>query len=67
MPTPEDKARENIDCLLAKAGWAVHDKSDANIFAYRSLAIRNFATVLPTIFSTPTAESWGLSGLKMNA
>ncbi|MBI2363928.1 MAG: DEAD/DEAH box helicase family protein, partial [Deltaproteobacteria bacterium] len=43
MPTPEDKARENIDRLLAQAGWAVRDQSDANILAYRGLAIRNFS------------------------
>jgi type I restriction enzyme R subunit len=42
MPTPEDKARENIDRLLTQAGWAVRDQSDANILAYRGLAIRNF-------------------------
>src|SRR5947208_8006314 len=42
MPNPEDKARENIDRLLAKAGWAVRDQSDANILAYRGVAIRNF-------------------------
>jgi len=27
MPTPEDKARENIDGLLTQAGWAVRDLS----------------------------------------
>jgi len=42
MPTPEDQARENIDRLLTKAGWAVRDQSDANILTYRGLAIRNF-------------------------
>jgi type I restriction enzyme, R subunit len=42
MPTPEDKARDNIDRLLAKAGWAVRDQNDANILAYRGVAIRNF-------------------------
>ena len=42
MPTPEDKARENIDRLLTQAGWAVRDQSDANILAYRGVAIRNF-------------------------
>jgi len=42
MPTPEDKARENIDRLLTQAGWAVRNQSDANILAYRGLAIRNF-------------------------
>jgi hypothetical protein len=33
MPTPEDKARENIDRLLTQAGWAVRDQSAANILA----------------------------------
>ena len=42
MPTPEDKARENIDQLLTQAGWAVPDQSNANILAYRGVAIRNF-------------------------
>ena len=42
MPTPEDQARENIDQLLTKAGWAVRDQSEANILAYRGIAIRNF-------------------------
>ena len=42
MPNPEDKARENIEKLLTQAGWAVRDQSDANIFAYRGVAIRNF-------------------------
>jgi type I restriction enzyme R subunit len=42
MLTPEDKARENIDRLLTQAGWAVRDQSDANILAYRGVAIRNF-------------------------
>ena len=42
MPTPEDKARENIDRLLTQAGWAVRDQSGANILAYRGVAIRNF-------------------------
>jgi type I site-specific restriction endonuclease len=42
MPTPEDRARENIDRLLTQAGWAVRDQTDANILAYRGVAIRNF-------------------------
>jgi hypothetical protein len=43
MPTPEDKARENIDRLITQAASAVRDQSDANILAYRGVAIRNFA------------------------
>jgi type I restriction enzyme, R subunit len=42
MPTPEDKARENIDRLLTQAGWAVRNQSDTNILAYRGVPIRNF-------------------------
>jgi type I restriction enzyme R subunit len=42
MPTPEDKATENIDQFLIKAGWAVRDQTDANILAYRGVAIRKF-------------------------
>ena len=42
MPSPEDKARENIDRLLTQAGWIVCNQSEANIFAYRGVAIRNF-------------------------
>jgi type I site-specific restriction endonuclease len=26
MPSPEDKARENIDRLLTQTGWAVRDQ-----------------------------------------
>ena len=66
MPTPEDKARENIDRLLTQAGWAVRNQSDANILAYRGVAIRNF-TLKPghgfadyllhvDIYSKPTCQ-----------
>jgi hypothetical protein len=41
MAIPEDKARESIDRLLTKAGWAVRNQSDANILGYRGLAARN--------------------------
>jgi type I restriction enzyme R subunit len=42
MTQPEDKARETIDRMLTKSGWAVRDQNDAHISAYRGLAIRNF-------------------------
>lgn len=42
MPTPADQARENIDYLLTQANWAVRKQNDANILAYRGVAIRNF-------------------------
>ena len=41
MPTPERKARENIERLITQARWAVRDQNDANILASRGLAIRN--------------------------
>lgn len=60
MLTPEDQARENIDHLQTQAGWAVRNQSDANILAYRGVAIRNFTlkqgTGLPIIFSMGMAE-----------
>jgi type I restriction enzyme R subunit len=42
MTSPEDQARENIDRMLASAGWEVRNLSEANISASRGLAIRNF-------------------------
>ena len=41
-PTPEDKAREVIDSLLEKAGWAVEDFRQANIHGKPGVVIRNF-------------------------
>jgi len=40
--TPEDKARENIDDLLTKAGWHIYDYKDANIHASRGVVVRHF-------------------------
>jgi type I restriction enzyme R subunit len=45
MPTPKDQARENIDRMLAGAGWDVRNVSEANISAGCGLAIRNFPEV----------------------
>lgn len=42
MVQPEDKARENIDRMLTKSGWAVQDPGNVHLSAYRGLAIRNF-------------------------
>ena len=43
MPeTPEDRARQTIDDLLAAAGWLVQDRDRANISAGRGVAIRYF-------------------------
>jgi type I restriction enzyme R subunit len=41
MPiTPEDRARQNIDQLLAAAGWIIQNHDAANIRAERGVAIR---------------------------
>jgi type I restriction enzyme R subunit len=45
MPTPEKRARENIDKLLAAAGWDVQDFKQANIHASRGVALREFTLV----------------------
>jgi type I site-specific restriction endonuclease len=40
--TPEQRAREAIDRLLAAAGWAVQDFKHADIHAARGVALREF-------------------------
>ena len=43
MPiTPEDRARQNIDKLLAEAGWIVQDKRATNLSAGRGVAVGEF-------------------------
>src|SRR5579872_1002284 len=43
MPiTPEDRARENIDKLLADAGWVVQDRRKVDLAAGRGVAVREF-------------------------
>ncbi len=39
---PEQRARQNIDRMLADAGWVVQDRKDAHIAASRGVAIREF-------------------------
>jgi type I restriction enzyme R subunit len=41
-PTPEDKAREQIDKMLVQAGWHVCDFKDANLHAALGVVIRNY-------------------------
>jgi type I restriction enzyme R subunit len=43
--TPEQQAREEIDRLLAAAGWAVQDVSTVDLHAARGVAIREFPLV----------------------
>jgi len=59
VPTPEDKARQSINRLLINAGWAVRDQSDANIFAHRGVAIRNFLLKTPRALSRETYTTYG--------
>ena len=40
--TPEERARVNIDRLLAQAGWAVQDVAALNVPAARGVAVREF-------------------------
>ena len=40
--TPEARARQSIDALLAAAGWHVCNVADANIHVARGVAIREF-------------------------
>src|SRR5258708_2186327 len=39
---PEDKARAEIDRLLAAAGWVVQDKDELNLGAALGVAVREF-------------------------
>ncbi len=41
-PQPEQQAREEIDRLLAAAGWRLFDLAQANIHAGRGVALREF-------------------------
>jgi type I restriction enzyme R subunit len=41
-PGPEDIAREQIDCILMQAGWAVQDVKAVNLYAKQGVAIREF-------------------------
>jgi type I restriction enzyme R subunit len=41
-PRPEDKARAEIDRLLAAAGWVIQDKDELDLTAGRGVAVREF-------------------------
>ena len=43
MVQPEDQARENIDRMLANAGWVVQDKSAANLTAGHGVVLRELS------------------------
>ncbi|HEY59708.1 MAG TPA: DEAD/DEAH box helicase family protein [Anaerolineae bacterium] len=42
MPTPEERARENIDRMLIHAGWILQDRNQMNLSAGSGVAIREF-------------------------
>lgn len=42
MSTPEARARQNIDALLAACGWVVQDRARMNLHAGRGVAVREF-------------------------
>jgi type I restriction enzyme, R subunit len=41
--TPEEKARQQIDAMLAASGWAVQAKDQVNLSAARGVAIAELA------------------------
>jgi hypothetical protein len=43
--TPEQRARQTIDTLLAQAGWVVQDRRQLNLGAARGVAICEFSTL----------------------
>jgi type I restriction enzyme R subunit len=42
MPTPEEKARIDIDANLTAAGWLIQDRSELDLSAGRGIAVREF-------------------------
>jgi type I restriction enzyme R subunit len=42
MPTPEERARENIDKQLVACGWIVQSRGAVNLYAGRGVAVREF-------------------------
>ena len=41
---PEQKARDNIDAMLAEAGWHVQDNKAVNFSAGLGIAVREYQT-----------------------
>ena len=41
-PAPEQTARQEIDRLLTAAGWSVQDAKEANVYASRGVALREY-------------------------
>lgn len=41
-PTPEQKARQDIDAALVAAGWVIQDRAEMNLGAGMGVAVRGF-------------------------
>jgi hypothetical protein len=54
---PEAKARENIDALLAQAGWLVQDRDKMNLTAGDAIAVREFKLETAAAMSTTSSSS----------
>jgi hypothetical protein len=46
-PTPEQRARQDIDAALAAAGWVVQDRPQMNLAAGPGVAVREFRWETP--------------------
>ncbi len=42
MPTPEEKARIQIDQQLTDCGWVLQNRDELNLHAGRGVAVREF-------------------------
>ena len=42
--TPEARARQQIDAMLARAGWIVQDRHAVNLYAGLGVAVREVPT-----------------------
>jgi len=56
--SPEQKARDKIDLMLAKAGWVVQDKNKINFAAAQGIAVREYQTDVGPA-SSPIDEAMG--------
>ncbi len=45
MPSPEERARRNIDKQLRQASWVIQDIDDINLGAAPGIAVREYPTV----------------------
>jgi type I restriction enzyme R subunit len=50
-PTPEQRAREDIDAALEAAGWIIQDRDEMNLSAGLGVAVREFKMVSGHVFA----------------